>query len=346
MRKKLTKEDINLSLENNERSVRMIGDYISSATKTMFTDLVCGHTWEAKPNNVVHSSSGCAECSKTKKLTKDHINTKLSGDGRGLTMMGPYTNNRTKTEFRCSEGHIFFSIVNSVIDSKSGCPVCSSRARHTPTSINQRLQSRGITIIGEFTTVGEKSSFKCVNNHIWTAKVNSVLGGNGCPHCNGKAKLTDSEISLRLEQRGIKLVSPINRLSQTHLNCQCGNVWQTPFKNILRACPSCRKSGFDNDKPSVGYILVFDTFIKYGISNVFHVRLRQHKRNGKFKVHQVEQFDNGKNARDWELLVKSSFGGNFVNKTICPGGFTETLPLHLLDDLSDHLNNFKKKIQP
>lgn len=345
MPQRLSKEDINLSLENNKRPVRMIGDYINSSTKTMFTDLICGHTWEAKPNNVVHSSSGCAECSKTKRLTPAKINIKLSNDERGLTLVGAYTNNRTKTEFMCSNGHTFSSIVNSVLDSKIGCPVCSSRVRHTPESVNQRLKSREITMVGTFDTVQEKSLFKCANNHTWVAKVNSVLRKNGCPHCSSKAKLTNEDIESRLIKGGIKLIESINRLGLTDLKCRCGNAWSSSFKNIFRACPSCGKSGFDNTKPAVGYILIFDTFIKYGISNVFHIRLRQHKRNGKFKVHQVEQFTNGKIAREWELLVKSFFGGNFVDKTICPAGFTETLPLDRLNDLSAHLTNFKKKIQ-
>jgi hypothetical protein len=49
----------------------------------------------------------------------------LEVDNRGITLIGKYTNNATKTLFRCPHGHEW-SAKPSIIKSGHGCPTCAS----------------------------------------------------------------------------------------------------------------------------------------------------------------------------------------------------------------------------
>jgi hypothetical protein len=48
---------------------------------------------------------------------------------------------------------------------------------------NQRLEGRGITLLGHVRSKFGKSDFKCSNGHQWRAVPNDVAQGEGCPRC-------------------------------------------------------------------------------------------------------------------------------------------------------------------
>jgi predicted nucleic acid-binding Zn-ribbon protein len=344
MAKKSSKIEVNKKLEDTNRSVRLIGEYINSTTNTLFTDLICGHEWQARPDNVMNLKSGCAHCSKTKKLTIEQINDRLIEENRSIRLIGNYKNNRTKTVFKCDFGHEFMAIVNSVLDSSSGCPECVGRKKQDINTVNSRLSDRRITLLESFNTVHDKVTFMCHLGHKWKSKVNGVLSGIGCPKCSNRERLTPEEIKNRLNNRGIYLEGEFNKNGISSLKCRCGHEWSAAADRIFYACRECRKNGFDSSKPAIGYILIFDSFIKYGITNVLDSRLNQHKRvNGNFKIYHIENFINGHEAQEWEYSIKKVVGGKFVGRELCPDGHTETLSLEKINALMSHLNNFKQR---
>jgi hypothetical protein len=154
------------------------GSYVNAHTKI---EIKCpeGHTWEATPDHI-SQGQGCPHCSNTFPLTAEVINDRLAD--RKITMTGSYENTQVKSEFTCSVKHRWSATPNSVLRG-TGCPHCSNIAPLTAEVINGRLQERGITMIGVFTTSHIKTEFTCSDGHIWSATPAPILRGGGCPTC-------------------------------------------------------------------------------------------------------------------------------------------------------------------
>ncbi len=108
----------------------------------------------------------------------------------------------------------------------------------------------------------------------------------------------------------------LSQHSKLILECPLHGVWETTsyakFVHIGRRCPSCAKTGFDINKPSVLYVLKVigkDCFTGFGITNVKRTRFSNHRGNlkkGGCKIEEVYtiEFDNGINAIEIEGLLK------------------------------------------
>jgi hypothetical protein len=147
---------------------------------------------------------------------------------------------------------------------------------------------------------------------------------------------------LKDNNREIELVgSYLGALISTEFKClRCNNLWNARPANVIHTsgCPACVDRGFNSSKIAYGYILLFDGYIKYGITTNIKSRFRNHKRlNGSYIIHLMRKFKDGREARDWEITVKNKFGGSFVSKETMIDGYTETLSLHLLEEVSKTL---------
>jgi Zn finger protein HypA/HybF involved in hydrogenase expression len=209
-------------------------------------------------------------------------------------------------------------------------------------SVNEFLKSKNIELIGEYLGARITTQFKCLNNHYWDASPSNVLHKSGCPHCSGRAKLTKEIINDRIVGRRLELIGDfITTVKESLFKClECEHEWNATPGNIMagKGCRHCATYGFNTARPAVGYILVFEDFIKYGISNNLDSRLYRHKlKNGFFTIHLTKKFLIGQDAINWEESVRRVFGGNYVSRKKCPDGFTETLPSSLLEEVSKTL---------
>jgi hypothetical protein len=177
-KKKLTKEEFELMLLNDGRGIRLIGDFLDVDSRSEF-QCKNNHRWHTRIGNV-RGGGGCPYCS-GHKISSDTINERLAAAGRGITLIGEYKSTSTKSLFRCDNGHEWYASSGSVL-ARNGCNRCSGGTLDLDT-VNQRLLERGIQIIGEFTRTDKKSTFRCSEEHEWSARVNSVLNGHGCPRC-------------------------------------------------------------------------------------------------------------------------------------------------------------------
>jgi len=95
-----------------------------------------GHEWEAAYASI-HQGHGCPYCARNHPLAvEDYLNI---GKNRDILWTGTELpkNNQTKTKWRCSKGHEWESIYNSVKDSL-GCPFCLGFVNGQPVSKPQR----------------------------------------------------------------------------------------------------------------------------------------------------------------------------------------------------------------
>jgi hypothetical protein len=340
MRSKLNKVVINQRLVTDNRSVRMIGDYLGLQKKTLFTDLICGHNWLARPDNVTTHKSGCAECSPTKKLTEQDVIAKLLAKDNGIKLTEPYTTRDATYTFECVAGHKFKSALASVLYSDS-CPICVGRYQRTKNELNVELRDRGLTILDEFMVLKDKVRYSCDNGHIGKTTVERLINMR-CAHCQRNAPLTENIVKSRLYEKGSTLISPFIRGKMVSIRCALGHEYEIySAKATSKRCPECRIKGFRYDLPAVGYVIEYNGFIKYGITGDLVVRTRHLKKNGKHLSFFTRNFFTGKEAYDWEKSVKKKFGGSYVDVNTCPDGYTETLPPNKLQKVIKNLKEYK-----
>lgn len=283
----------------------------------------------------------------SKKLTITELNQRLSD--RGIEIIGEYKSRKTPTDVRCLNGHVWSPAINNLLNRKDGCPLCSGHSSHkewTTSSINDNLKSRGITMTTEYTgKVKNRGSFKCEYDHSWTTTVTSVLRGRGCKICYGKTiPLTLEVIQERYEKFGYTVSGTFTGHGcKLTFNCSAGHTWIGNSGNTR--CSSCAKYGFSDERKAHGYIIEFENFIKYGISNSIDSRLCKHRKtNPPHKVVAIFEFVSGTDARRWENAIKSELGGRYVDKNSCPDGWTETLPIVCLQEIIEKYDDFVHRI--
>jgi hypothetical protein len=270
----------------------------------------------------------------TKKLTITEINNKLLT--KEMKVIGEYISSSVSTLVECKNGHQWKTRVANIIHRNDRCPLCFSHnhtKKWTTESINDFLSKRKIALISEYPgKVAKKGTFRCEYGHIWETTVASVISGRGCKSCYGKNMPLDIKtIQDRYKKFGYDVIGEyVNYSSVLKFICSNGHTWNSTVGNTR--CSSCASYGFKVNRPSFGYILKFDSFIKYGISNSIQSRLYRHKlHNPPHEVVVIFKFNDGAKARIWENTIKTTIGGNYVGKDKCPDGWTETLPITLLE---------------
>jgi len=272
------------------------------------------------------------------KLTKETINERIAS--RGFILIGDYINASTKTAFQCALGHIWIAKYLNIHGGK-GCSQCYTlNNKLSKEIVNQRISDRELKLLDEYVDTTHKSRFRCSNDHEWIAKISTVLSGHGCPRCS-KNKLSKEIVNERIKHREIELIDDyVDNKTKSKFRCNENHEWLSSPANILKGagCPKCANTGFNPSKPAHVYILKFENFIKYGISNNITSRIKTHRtKNGNFEIITTKLFENGNSALEWENDVKKKFGGKYATKEQCPDGYTETLPLNVLTLLIETL---------
>ena len=125
----------------------------------------------------------------------------------------------------------------------------------------------------------------------------------------------------------------INAKTKSEFMCEHGHTWMSIPDNIVRGsgCPECSTSGYHPLDPGYLYVIDFGHFIKYGITNDLNRRLKKHGKIGNYTVVASQLYEDGSVPQQLERDVKRQIGGKFVDKTIMPDGWTETLCITKID---------------
>lgn len=283
-----------------------------------------------------------------KRYTSVQINELLCD--KGFKLIGDYQGSNISVEIECNNGHRYKTRVANIINRGDRCSICnnhSSKSKYSLDIINEILATRHIKI-NDFKTVNEKNLFTCLKcNYQWSTSTSSVIAGTGCQRCYGKNnKLTELEIKDRLFYRNIELIGPYfgSVMRNTKFKCSKNHIWIARPSAILnqnQGCPECATTGFKKHISASAYILEFDNFIKFGITNDLKSRLKTHKRkNPCHKTIMTKEFKTGYMAVNWENYVKTYFPCEYVNKTQCPDGFTETISKYYLEEIKESLKKW------
>jgi len=201
--------------------------------------------------------------------------------------------------------------------------------------VNERIKPRGISMTGEYTNAHTITQFRCQQSHEWPAKPSNILDGKGCPHC-ADTRLTKEIVNERIKPRGLTMTGEyLSALTKAEFQCEEGHLWITTPNSVMagRGCPVCADYGFNPDKPAWEYGFTRDGYLKYGITNDLTRRLNEHRKYGEINLVHERYHERGQNALDWERCIKQTHGGRYATKEQCPDGWTQTLPISLLESV-------------
>ena len=180
-----------------------------------------------------------------KRLTKETVNRRLTD--RCIVMLDDYVHQTVKARFQCSQGHVWPARPNNVLSGK-GCPTCgrvsaAKKIRLDADTVRDRLDDRGILLLGRYVSSMAKAQFKCSEGHLWETTPASVMRGSGCPHCYERNQpLSEEVVNTRIADRGITLLGDYKGAhTSTLFECSEGHTWKARPNNILNGknCPHC-----------------------------------------------------------------------------------------------------------
>ena len=227
--------------------------YINSTTKVPW-ECEHGHTWHARPNDVLHRKSWCPQCavdrrSSTLKRLQDHARKR-----GGQLLSTKYTNTSAKYIWQCKLGHTWEARANDVLNSDTWCPECA-RKQKVPTrrslqDLHKHAASRGGRCLAtEYCGMARNVQWECKKGHSWLATPKAVLSGNRwCPFCAQRVPIGLERLRELAAQRGGECVATeyVNAHSKVPWKCERGHVWEATVASVLnlgRWCPHCRKIG-------------------------------------------------------------------------------------------------------
>jgi hypothetical protein len=167
-----------------------------------------------------------------------------------------YINNNTRLRWRCSKGHEWEAVPNS-IKSGSWCSICgdaeAARKRaYTIEEMRAFATKRG----GECLSLTYQNSksrlrWRCVKGHEWETQGSVIVAGHWCPKCEKERlgrqyALNIQDMQEVAAKRGGKCLSStyLNNRSRLIWRCSKGHEWEAIANSVRRGswCPICRKS--------------------------------------------------------------------------------------------------------
>ena len=184
-----------------EHAASLGGQCLATAYEGMGAPVVwqCGHghTWLARPNNVLYKNTWCPVCAGRARLDLLRLQEHAARRG-GECLTAEYVNNKSKVTWKCQNGHTWQATPDSVLNNGRWCPHC--RKVGLP-----RLRARAAALGGRCLAKSYKNAFEkvlweCSEGHRWNATAHSVLHHNSwCPQCAVSTWRTEAEIRSTLE---------------------------------------------------------------------------------------------------------------------------------------------------
>ena len=156
-----------------------------------------GHMWRATASNVLYCNTWCPICAGRAPVGLTRLQEHAAKLG-GRCLATEYVNNKSKVEWRCKLGHIWWSTADVVVNQGKWCPHC--RKVGLP-----RLRAHAASLGGKCLAKSYKNNrtrvlWECREGHRWKATALSVLNHNSwCPKCAASTWRTEAEIRNILE---------------------------------------------------------------------------------------------------------------------------------------------------
>lgn len=215
-----------------------------------------GHIWEVKAGSIRGGHTWCRICAgsfkaDTPELQLMRLNKiqKISKSHGGECLSKEYVNSKTKLQFKCKEGHVWWT-TSSVILKGHWCNICSSNragdfSRDDIEIFKNIIEKKGGKCLTEkYVNQQTRILIECDKGHQWYAHPGNLKNrGDWCRICNGSAPHELQDIIKLAESRGGECLSENykNDMTKVLWKCSEGHTWEATPNNIKRGkwCPTC-----------------------------------------------------------------------------------------------------------
>ena len=239
----------------NEYSV--LENYSGVNTKIRMKHNVCGKKYNIAPNKFLQGHR-CPYCATNHKKTTDEYKQEVFDRfGNEYSILGKYTNNKTKIKLRHNICGNVYDILPSVLLSGCGCSYCSGNHKKTTEEFKQEVFDRvgdEYTVLGDY--VNAKTQIKMRHNtcgNEYEVIPSSLLNGYGCSYCSGKHKKTTEEFKQEVFELSGNEYSVLGAYvnSNTKIKIRhntCGNEYEVIPNNFLRGIRCTNGSNIQNSR--------------------------------------------------------------------------------------------------
>lgn len=147
-RYKKSTEQFRAELMQVNSNIDFDGEYVNCRVKLICHCLACGHTWSAKPDNLL-SGYGCPACWSVRRVgitmrSHETFVQQLSEKHPTICTLSPYVGVKIPIPFFCQQcGHEWVSTPDTMLHKVSGCPNCS--ASHGEVAVSNYLAKNNIS---------------------------------------------------------------------------------------------------------------------------------------------------------------------------------------------------------
>lgn len=217
-------------------NIELLSEYTTNNARVHCRCKLDGHEWNGIPHTLL-DGHGCPECYRriANRRTEDEFLKEMRERFPTIHVLSKYVRVAVKVDFACDVcGYHWTAIPDTILNNKnSGCPKCAGRAHILESEMIERLRtvSPSVEYLSGYKNILSHANFKCKKcGYKWSAAVNSVLGGHGCPKCcssHGEEKVCNY-----LDSHGIDYI-------REYRFKDCKNERQLPFDFYIPSKNTC-----------------------------------------------------------------------------------------------------------
>jgi hypothetical protein len=204
-----------------------------------------GHQWLAEWHSILTGKTWCPECwAELRKCSIIELQ-QFASSKQGKLISTKYINSRQKLLWKCEKGHQWRTKWDSIKNSKSWCPACSSTLCGIKELQKHAENKNGRLLSIKYINNNTKLLWECSEGHQWEARWTDIKNNNSwCPKCAGKLKYDIKDLQIFAIGMGGRLVSTkyINALTNILWECEKGHKWEACWSHVNNNhswCPEC-----------------------------------------------------------------------------------------------------------
>lgn len=181
-----------IEIVEQRRGKWLRGEYKNNSTPL---DFACqnGHLFSMRPDNVFQGS-WCPRCVGKIPAAERLAELRQIAIARGGELLSQEYKSKQRLQWKCAEGHTWWSSSGSVRDQQSWCPHCAGTALldegRLAAQISVVASQKGGKLLGlsrQNTAYGKRiwsARLICASGHTWDGRMDHLLNGHWCPTCN------------------------------------------------------------------------------------------------------------------------------------------------------------------
>lgn len=229
------------------RNFEWLGPEVPNSRTKTWWKCSHGHEWETIYATIKNGAS-CPYCTGSfRKIPRDYC--KLAGEMNFEWLGSEAVNTRTKTWWKCPEGHKWEAPYNS-LQGGHGCPRCAriksgEKRKRKPFDYHELAKSKSLKWKGKEPPKDShtRTLWQCSETHQWETSYSGIKQGNGCPHCYGNARKIPQDYHDLAKSRKFEWLGPFPQrvVYKTRWECLRSHEWEACYHDIQKGhgCPHC-----------------------------------------------------------------------------------------------------------